>query len=136
MKTLIVYYTLEGNTHYAAKKIAAELGAGVLRIKPVKIYPRKGFRKFFWGGKSAVMAETPELAPYEFDASAYDRIVFGFPVWAGNVTPPIRTFKAFEKLKAALGIGELEAELVLIDPKAKPDPMNEEKIIGFCRKLK
>ena len=144
MKTLIVYYTLEGNTHYAAKKIASELGADVLRIKPVK---------------SAVMAETPELAPYEFDASAYDRIVFGFPVWAGNVTPPIRTFikendlsgkhiaafacqsgagaeKAFEKLKAALGIGELEAELVLIDPKAKPDPMNEEKIIGFCGKLK
>ena len=159
MKTLIVYYTLEGNTHYAAKKIASELGADVLRIKPVKIYPRKGFRKFFWGGKSAVMAETPELAPYEFDASAYDRIVFGFPVWAGNVTPPIRTFikendlsgkhiaafacqsgagaeKAFEKLKAALGIGELEAELVLIDPKAKPDPMNDEKIKGFCGKLK
>ena len=38
MKTLIVYYTLEGNTHYAAKKIASELGADVLRIKPVKIY--------------------------------------------------------------------------------------------------
>ena len=92
MKTLIVYYTLEGNTHYAAKKIASLLDADVLRIKPVKTYPRKGFRKFLWGGKSAVMAETPELEPYTFDASAYDRIVFGFPVWAGNVTPPLRTF--------------------------------------------
>ena len=141
MKTLIVYYTLEGNTHYAAKKIASLLDADVLRIKPVKTYPRKGFRKFLWGGKSAVMAETPELEPYTFDASAYDRIVFGFPVWAGNVTPPLRTFikendlsgkrfaafacqsgagaeKAFEKLKTALGIRELDAELVLIDPKA------------------
>ena len=49
-------------------------------IKPVKTYPKKGFRKFFWGGKSAVMAETPELEPYKFDASSYDRIVFGFPV--------------------------------------------------------
>ena len=158
MKTLIVYYTLEGNTHYAAKKIASKLGADVLRIKPVKTYPRKGFKKFFWGGKSAVMAETPELEPYEFDASAYDRIIFGFPVWAGNVTPPIRTFikdnelsgkriaafacqsgsgaeKAFGKLKAALGIEKLEAELVLIDPRVKPDPMNDEKIKGFCEKL-
>ena len=140
MKTLIVYYTLEGNTHYAAKKIASLLDADMLRIKPVKTYPRKGFRKFLWGGKSAVMAETPELEPYTFDASAYDRIVFGFPVWAGNVTPPLRTFikendlsgkrfaafacqsgagaeKAFEKLKTALGIRELDAELVLIDPK-------------------
>ena len=144
MKTLIVYYTLEGNTHYAAKKIASLLDADMLRIKPVKTYPRKGFRKFLWGGKSAVMAETPELEPYTFDASAYDRIVFGFPVWAGNVTPPLRTFikendlsgkrfaafacqsgagaeKAFEKLKTALGIRELDAELVLIDPKTKPD---------------
>ena len=159
MKTLIVYYTLEGNTHYAAKKIASQLDADVLRIKPVKTYPRKGFRKFLWGGKSAVMAETPELEPYTFDASAYDRIVFGFPVWAGNVTPPLRTFikendlsgkrfaafacqsgagaeKAFEKLKTALGIRELDAELVLIDPKAKPDPKNEKKISGFCGKLK
>ena len=159
MKTLIVYYTLEGNTHYAAKKIASLLDADVLRVKPVKTYPRKGFRKFLWGGKSAVMAETPELAPYTFDASAYDRIVFGFPVWAGNVTPPLRTFikendlsgkrfaafacqsgagaeKAFEKLKTALGIRELDAELVLIDPKAKPDPINEKKISGFCGKLK
>ena len=158
MKTLIVYYTLEGNTHYAAKKIASKIGADMLRIKPVKTYPKKGFRKFFWGGKSAVMAETPELEPYTFDASSYDRIVFGFPVWAGNVTPPIRTFikdnelsgkhiaafacqsgsgaeKAFEKLKAALGIKELEAELVLIDPKAKPDPKNEKKISEFCKKL-
>ncbi len=159
MKTLIVYYTLEGNTHYAAKKIASQLDADVLRVKPVKTYPRKGFRKFLWGGKSAVMAETPELEPYTFDASAYDRIVFGFPVWAGNVTPPLRTFikendlsgkrfaafacqsgagaeKAFEKLKTALGIRELDAELVLIDPKAKPDPINEKKISGFCGKLK
>ena len=144
MKTLIVYYTLEGNTHYAAKKIASLLDADMLRIKPVKTYPRKGFRKFLWGGKSAVMAEKPALEPYTFDASAYDRIVFGFPVWAGNVTPPLRTFikendlsgkrfaafacqsgagaeKAFEKLKTALGIRELDAELVLIDPKTKPD---------------
>ncbi len=159
MKTLIVYYTLEGNTHYAAKKIATLLDADMLRIKPVKTYPRKGFRKFLWGGKSAVMAETPELEPYTFDASAYDRIVFGFPVWAGNVTPPLRTFikendlsgkrfaafacqsgagaeKAFEKLKTALGIRELDAELVLIDPKTKPDPINEKKISGFCGKLK
>ena len=37
------------------------------------------------------MAETPELEPYEFDADSYDRIVFGFPVWAGNVSPRIRT---------------------------------------------
>ena len=159
MKTLIVYYSLEGNTAFAAEKLAAALGADTLRLEPVKDYPTGGFRKFFWGGKSAVMAETPKLLPYVFDPAAYDRIVFGFPVWAGNVTPPIRTFirdndlkgkriaafacesgsgaeKAFAKLKAALGIEALEAEAVLIDPKARPDPENDRKLAAFCEKLK
>ncbi len=158
MKTLIVYYSLEGNTAYAAERIAAETGADTLRLAPVKAYPTGGFRKFFWGGKSAVMAETPALEPYRFDAAAYDRIVFGFPVWASNIAPPIRTFikenslagkriaafaceggsgaeKAFGKLKAALGISALEAEAALIDPKARPDAENDRKIAAFCAAL-
>ena len=52
MKTLIVYYSLEGNTEYAAKKIADTCGFDTLRLEPVKKYPDSGFRKFFWGGKS------------------------------------------------------------------------------------
>ena len=159
MKTIIVYYSLEGNTAYTAEKISSALGADLLRIEPVKTYPGSGFRKFLWGGKSAVMAETPELQPYDFDADAYDRVVFGFPVWAGNVTPPIRTFvkendlsgkriaafacqsgagaeKAFGKLKATLGIDALEAELILVDPKEKPSAENDLKMKAFCEKLK
>ena len=158
MTTLIVYYSLGGNTEYAANIIASKLGADTLRIEPEKAYPDSGFRKFFWGGKSAVMAETPPLRPYAFDAARYDRIVFGFPVWAGNVTPPIRSFvkendlrgkriaafacesgagaeKAFGKLRAALGIEKLEAELVLIDPKARPSEENERKLRDFCAAL-
>lgn len=155
MKTIIVYYSLEGNTDLAAKKIAEALNADLLRLEPEKSYPNSGFRKFFWGGKSAVMAETPALQPYAFSPEEYDRIVFGFPVWAGNVTPPIRTFikendlsgkqiaafacesgsgaeKAFEKLKQALNIDKLKAELILIDPKTKPKAENERKIEDFC----
>lgn len=158
MNTLIVYYSLEGNTEYAAKQIASLTGADTLRIEPEKSYPDSGFRKFFWGGKSAVMAETPKLKPYRFRASDYDRIVFGFPVWASNVTPPIRTFikendlrgkrvaafacesgagaeKAFGRLKAALGIEALEAELILIDPKARPSDENGRRLRAFCREL-
>ena len=158
MKTLIVYYSLEGNTDFAAKKIAEKMNAGLLRLAPEKAYPDSGFRKFFWGGKSAVMAETPALQKYAFDPAAYDRIIFGFPVWAGNVTPPIRTFlkendlqgkrfaafacesgsgaeKAFAKLKSALGTDTLEAQLILIDPKTKPNDANDAKINAFCEAL-
>ena len=158
MKTLIVYYSLEGNTAMTAEQIAAETGADLLRLSPVKAYPSSGFRKFFWGGKSSVMAETPELEAYDVDPAGYDRIVFGFPVWAGNVTPPIRSFvkkhdlrgkrfaafacqsgagaeKAFGRLRELLGIDAFDAELILIDPKSKPSAENDRKREDFCARL-
>ena len=161
MKTLIVYFSLEGNTEYAAKKIAEATGADTLRLKPRKAYADKGLAKFFWGGKSAVMAEKPKLEPYETDLAAYDRILFGFPVWASNFTPPIRTFltenlpeikkkrlavfacqsgsgaeKAFAKLRKAIGIDAFEAEAVFIDPKQKQSRETDERIDAFCSVLK
>ena len=75
MKSIVVYYSLEGNTKYAAEKIAGMIGADLLELKPVKSYPTGKVGKFLWGGKSAVMAETPELEPDEFDT--WTR--FGFP---------------------------------------------------------
>ncbi len=160
MRTLIVYYSLEGNTDYAAKKMAAILGADTLRLSPKKAYADKGFAKFFWGGKSAVMAEKPELEAYETDLSEYDCVILGFPVWASNFTPPLRTFlaehkeglkdkklaafacqsgggaqKALAKLKKYIGINAFLAETVLIDPKQKPSEETEDKIKAFCGML-
>lgn len=158
MRTAIVYYSLEGNTDYAAQTISKTLNASTLRIHPKKSYPSSGFRKFLWGGKSAVMAETPELEPYEFNSDAFDRVIIGFPVWAGTIAPPIRTFvkendltgkriaafacqsgngaqKAFATLRECLGSSTFEAELVLIDPKDKPSNENEQKLKAFCTQL-
>ncbi len=158
MKTIIVYYSLEENTHYVAQKIAENIGADLLRLHPKKAYPRGGFKKFFWGGKSAVMAQKPALEPYAFKADEYERMIIGFPVWASNVAPPLRTFvsendlsgkhvsafacqsgsgaeKAFAKLTAAAGVEKLENELILIDPKSKPSAENERKIKEFCDTL-
>ena len=63
MKTIIVYYSMSGNTDWAAGELAERLGAEKLRLEPETAYPDSGFRKFFWGGKSAVMAEKPALEP-------------------------------------------------------------------------
>ena len=156
MKTAVVYYSMGGNTAFAAEKAAQALEADLIGIAPVKQYPDRGFRKFLWGGKSAVMAETPALKSYEFDADAYDLVVIGFPVWAGNMAPPIRTFardnrealqgrrvcafaceggsgaeKAFKKLEDCLG-APLCAQLILIDPKDRPAADNDAKIAAFC----
>jgi flavodoxin len=160
MKSAIVYYSMSGNCKYTAEKIAAIIDADLIRLEPEKSYPDSGFRKFLWGGKSAVMGETPALKPYSFQEEKYGRVIFGFPVWASNPTPPIRTFirdnrdtlkgkriaaftcysgggadKALAKLKNLLGIDTLEAELILIDPKEKPNSENEAAIRNFCGKL-
>lgn len=160
MKKAIVYYSMSGNTDYVAKYISEKIGADLIKIEPKKEYPNKGIRKFLWGGKSAVMAETPALEQYEFDSDKYDCIIFGTPVWASSFTPPIRTFikenkeklndkklavyicymggganKAIEKLKQFLEINEFNAELILIDPKDKKSSEKDKKIEEFCEKL-
>ena len=160
MKKVIVYYSLEGNTEYIADKLSDALGAGKLRLIPEKAYADKGFAKFFWGGKSAVMAEKPKLKPYALDADP-EEIIIGFPVWAGNITPPIRTFvfenreilkgrrisafacqsgsgaeKAFRKLQSLLEIDDFYATAIFIDPKKNPSQENEIRLDTFIRKLK
>ena len=160
MKNLIVFYSLEGNTEYVADRIKEITGADVLKLVPVKAYADKGFAKFFWGGKSAVMAEKPKLQPYSVDLSQYDRVIFGFPVWASNVTPPLRTFiednraslagkkiaayacqsgggapKAFMKLSECIGIAEFEKTAVFIDPKSKRTDRSDARIDSFGKEL-
>ncbi len=158
MRTLIVYFSLEGNTKYAAEQLAEKTGADTLRLVPKKAYADKGFAKFFWGGKSAIMAEKPELEPYDVRLSDYDRVVFGFPVWASNFAPPIRSFvtensdalkdkeifafacqagsggeKALSRLSALLG-KEFGASAVFTDPLSKKESSGSD-IDAFSKKL-
>ena len=160
MKTAIVYYSMGGNTAMTAGKLAEALSADLIGIRPCRAYPDKGFRMFLWGGKSAVMAEAPALESYTFRADQYDRIILGFPVWASNMAPPIRTFiqenrsalkekkiavfacqsgsggeKAIRKLKDLLGKDSLSAVMILIDPKDRPNPENDRKISVFLEQL-
>ena len=159
MKTVIVYYSMGGNTAFAAQQLAEKLGAELLRLEPQTAYPEKGAKKFLFGGKSALMGEKPALKPYDFDGSA-ERVIFGFPVWASHVTPPIRSFveenraalqgkrfaafacqmggggeKALENLRSVLGAEAFEAQMLLIDPKDKPSAENERRMEAFCRAL-
>lgn len=158
MKTLIVYYSLEGNTAWVAQQLAAQLDADTLSLVPQKAYPDKGFAKFFWGGKSAKMKETPALEAYSIEPAAYDRIILAGPVWAGTFAPPLRTFvkahpltdkafafvmcsagggadKAFADLAALAKLPQNPPTLHLVDPKKKPDDGNMKKIAEFCEKL-
>ena len=161
MEDLIVYYSLEGNTDYVAQRIKEKLGAHIRRLVPVKPYSDKGLSKFFWGGKSAIMGDKPDLEDYNVDFSRFDRIIFGFPVWAANFTPPLRTFiednreglkgkrfaafvcqsgsgaeKALAKLEKCIGETAFEQTAIFIDPKAKRSEETDLRIDAFINALK
>ena len=93
MKTLVVYYSLGGNTELVAENIKSIIGADLLELKPEKPYPTGRISKFL-AGKAALAHDRPKLLPYKFDVDKYDRIVIGTPVWAGYPAPPINTFLA------------------------------------------
>lgn len=158
MRTAIVFYSMSGNTEFISNIIKKKLKADTIQIEPSKLYPDSGLKKFFWGGRSAMMGEAPELVPYDFNLANYDRIIIGTPVWAGTFVPPIRTFlqendisgkkvaayacysgrgaeKALDKLKKFIGIDAFEAEMTLVDPMIKLSDKNDEAINEFCEKL-
>ena len=145
MKTAIVYYSQSGNVAWAAKEIAARTGADLIPIEPETAYPDQGFRKYFQGGRSAVMGETPALKPYELAWDQYERIILGAPVWAAHMAPPLLSFvkenldnlsakqiallacysgagaeKAMAKMKGILPQSEGVETLILTDPKDRP----------------
>lgn len=157
MKAIIVYYSLEGNTDYAAKLLAKELEADMLRIEPVTPYPTDN-KKFFAGGKDATLGIEPPLKPYSFNADDYDTIILGTPLWAWTYAPPLKTFisgntftgkklaffvssgggsdkKCFAKLRKATGC-ENAPTLSLTEPLKNKSGENAEKIREFAEKIR
>lgn len=102
-KTALIYFSLSGNTDYVAKRIAEEIGnqtkLDIIKLEPVKPYADKGPMKFVKGGAAATFGSKPELKPYDFQVKDYDTVILGTPVWAGTITPPLRTFMLANKLK-------------------------------------
>jgi len=144
MKTLVIYYSLEGNTKLVAEKIAGTISADIISLAVSKKYPTDGFRKFMWGGKSVVFGEKPALLNTNIDLSLYDTIIIGTPIWAGTYAPPIKTFlsqykitnknvalfvchsgggaeKCFKKIHDAIPDNNFIGEIDFIDPAKNPE---------------
>ncbi len=95
MKSLVVYFSLTGNTRFVAQAAAKTINADILELK-LKKSPDNipGLMKFFWAGKQAFTHEKPELMPLDKNPRDYDFIVFGTPVWAYDFVPAFNTFFA------------------------------------------
>jgi len=98
-KTLILYYSYEGNTEKVAEIIQKRLGCDMESIKPVKEMETKGFGKYVWGGANVIMHKKPDLIKIKSDIASYDTLFIGTPVWAWTITPPILSLISIESFK-------------------------------------
>ena len=149
MKSLITYYSKTGNTKKIASEIAKILKADVDEIIDLK--KRAGFFGFLIAGKDALFKKTTKIN-FKKNPTNYDLVVIGTPIWAGTITPAVRTYlknNKFKKLaffstcanKNKKGFQQMELlskkPLVMLDLPAKEIKNNyKTKLNEFCKKLK
>ena len=149
-KTLVIYYSFEGNCKAVADQVVRLTGADTLRLMPIKESESKGFfSKYMWGGRQVLSGEKPELEPYDIDFSDYEVIILGTPVWAWGPAPVLKSFlsnekfsgkkillycchgggsgKTLAKIKAELEGNEFLGELEIREPLKKGTPAELEQ---------
>jgi flavodoxin len=94
-RCLVAYYSWTGATAKVAKAVSAALSADVEEIKDIK--PRRGLLGFLRSGAEASRKQLPAIQPAIRDASGYDLVVLGFPVWAHDMASPMRAYIARER---------------------------------------
>jgi flavodoxin len=157
MKTLVVYYSFEGNTRYIAERIASAAGADMQELKPVNDIPSKGFMKYVWGGRAVFKKQAPELQPLGKDPSSYDVVFLGTPVWAFTFAPALRTFfdicrlqgkkvalfcccggskgKTFERMRERLEGNRILGEIVFVEPLSRSKDESGREAEAWARRM-
>jgi flavodoxin len=109
MKTLVVFYSYDGNSALVAEELKRALGSApgkalgegcdTLELKTRDEAKRSGLAKYFWGGRMVLTHKNPALMPWDAAIDRYDLIILGGPVWAGAPAPALQTFIAEAKMQ-------------------------------------
>ncbi|NTW71257.1 MAG: hypothetical protein HGA49_03330 [Eubacteriaceae bacterium] len=126
MKEAVVYYSWTGNTQAGAEKAAELLGVPLIKICEKK--ERKGLTGFIKSGFQAVNHIESELKPECISqANEFDKLVLMFPIWAGNLIPPIHSFLDQSDFNGK--------KIILITDQADPKHEKSSEIHNEARKL-
>jgi flavodoxin len=90
MRILVVYYSRSGTTRDLASAIARTLGADVEAL--VDDTPRSGRLGYLRCGLDSLLERDAPIRPATKDPRDYDLVVVGTPVWAANVSSPVRAY--------------------------------------------
>jgi flavodoxin len=97
MKPLIVFYSRTGTTRKVAESIKKILKCDAEEILDVK--SRAGLLGYLRSGKEATLKKLAEIKPAKKNPSLYDLVIIGTPVWAFNMSSPVRTYVSKNKGK-------------------------------------
>ncbi|MBN1150368.1 flavodoxin family protein [candidate division WOR-3 bacterium] len=157
MKSIVVFYSLEGNTEFLAAEIAKKTGSDILRLIQKRDYNPRGAQKYIRGGKAVMMKEKPELEPYSFRQEDYGLLFLGTPVWAGSFAPALRTFlkqnvfndkmfalfcchgggkrKVFENLEKMLEGNKVIGKIDFLEPLKKDRELSIQKAVDWAQEM-
>jgi flavodoxin len=90
MKILVVYYSRDGSTRKVAEELKAQLGADIEEITESK--GRGGPLGWIRSGKEASSGAVVPINSPKADPSTYDLVAVGTPIWAWNVSSPVRSY--------------------------------------------
>lgn len=149
-RSLVIYYSLEGNTKLIAETIAEAVQGELLELKPIKDVQPTGFMRYVWGGKQVIFKNKPALQPLDKNPQEYDQIFLGTPVWAGTYAPALNSFfaqvpltgkevalfccyggqpgRTYESIKKAIPQNQFIGEIGLKDPKTHEQQAQLERV--------
>jgi len=158
MKTLVVYYSLDGSTRVIAQSIAEETGADILELRYVNPIRVQGFLKYLWAGKQVALKQKPKLLPFDKNPEDYNILFLGTPVWAANYAPAFNTFcssvdlkgrkialfccsggirgKTFENMEKALAGSEVIGKREFVSSSSSAGEANAQSAREWARELK
>lgn len=145
-KSLVVFFSLDGNTKFIAENIKEEINSDLLELKMEKKARTGAFKKFFFNGMDALLKKKIELLPLDINLKEYEYLFIGTPVWAGTLTPAVRTFINNNKIagkrivlfacyagsenKTFLQMRELLNDNTIISEKGFKEPLQNDEV--YC----
>jgi flavodoxin len=90
VKIAVVFYSKSGKSKKVAEILAKKLGADLKEI--VSLQKRNGIIGFIKSGYEAAKKKYARIGIVFDNAESYDLCFIVGPVWAGNMSSPIRTF--------------------------------------------
>ena len=91
-RSLILFYSLSGNTRLAAEALSRLTGAPLAEIKTVEPYPDDFHAVVEQARQERSTGYRPPILPLSVDLDDYDTVYLGFPIWSNSIPQPMASF--------------------------------------------